>query len=382
MSSVHHRGAAYISILAVSAAMLSVACATSESNSLKERDLTAAETWVADASPVFDVAATGDDGERNFAGAVGAVELSTGAVLVVSGWSASVSLFDRTGRLVSSTRDTARMASAAWAGECRPDSIFVWDRVKNRVEVLGPTGRIAREFAFPVKPVIVSCSPDGQFALLGTPQDLGKRIKRGDGTALEARVWLVNDLGSIVGNIRPVVAGYAVPFGRVTRIARTNTSIFVGTGDSAYVDRYSAAGTFTGAIRTGVAAHAPTISNKKRAIDRMTAFLTVESQRATAARMLANNPMPPRLPPYSEILTDSAGVVWVVLSSPGDATTRLRAFNRGGAVIRDATIPCDVDVIGISGSRLIAVRRDSVTGVQHVSIYALHKTGSLAERRQ
>jgi hypothetical protein len=83
-------------------------------------------------------------------------------------------------------------------------------------------------------------------------------------------------------------------------------------------------------------------------------------------------PLPRSLPPYTAIFTDTEGTVWVVVSSPGDAETRLRAIGARGRVVGEVRIPRDLRVMEVGSDYVLGVY-DDASSTQHLAVYRLRR---------
>lgn len=72
------------------------------------------------------------------------------------------------------------------------------------------------------------------------------------------------------------------------------------------------------------------------------------------------------------MLFDSEGLLWVVLSTPGDAAVRLQAYDSGGRRRGYVSIPLDLDVFEI-GRDYVLGRSQDTFGVAHVLEFTLRR---------
>jgi hypothetical protein len=91
------------------------------------------------------------------------------------------------------------------------------------------------------------------------------------------------------------------------------------------------------------------------------------------SQMLAAPP-PERLPPYSDLLVDHAGLLWTVLSVPGDVDTRLRALTPAGVPVADLRIARNLRVYEIGEDYILGAYAND-EGEQHVTVFTLRRSG-------
>ena len=85
---------------------------------------------------------------------------------------------------------------------------------------------------------------------------------------------------------------------------------------------------------------------------------------------LAKLPAPDRLPPYSSLLTDGEGLLWVHRSVQGDARSELTAVGADGRVVATVTLPVYLRVLEIGADYILGSRiRDD--GEPEVLVYRL-----------
>lgn len=110
----------------------------------------------------------------------------------------------------------------------------------------------------------------------------------------------------------------------------------------------------------------------QRAIEAQLVLEPRNAVRATARRALSAISPPRRLPLASAVFIDIRGLLWVVLSTPGDSEVKLRAYAVDGTRQGNVTIPVDMDVLEI-GNDYILGRSADAFGVAHVLEYGLRR---------
>lgn len=352
--------------------------------------LSAQPRWAVDSVPVLHIAGSGAKGAINFVRAVDGSRLANGTIVIAEAAAGSVRFFDGTGRLTRTVgrrgRGPGEFEAISWLGQCAADSLFVWDWGQARVTVLAATGTVVRQYRVPAnangvpQPVIISCSRQGAFAALSRPvtprpeQPFGRH---------QGRLSLIDGRGNTTRTIGDVPStewavdgngnrGMPRPLGKVTRLALSSDRLYVGRADSALIDVYSLDGRRLRALPLGIPPRRPTQQQYERAVDDMLAFVEDLDMRRSGRRQFLAIPMPAEVPFYSELLVDPDGILWAVLSVPGDPDTRLRAVRSDGAIVADVRIPVGMTVFEIGRDYILGGYEDAA-GEPHVSMYRLRR---------
>lgn len=336
-------------------------------------------SWQADSIPLLDVAGTAANGDVVFEYASGATRLADGRVAIGDRVARVVRFVDASGRLVRTVgregEGPGEFRDVTWLGQCGPDSVFVWDRMLDRMTVLDSAGRAAGQYRIPADPTaatppaFVSCSRSGVFAFLSTPSGpMQMNRETGESPHYEAPLWLGDARGDLIHAFGDVAAAELRPLGKVTRLAVSDDRLYVGTNDSAFVDVYALDGRHLATLRVGVPARAPTRRHYERVIDELVAPLVIADERAQMKRVMLEVPMPARLPFYAELFVDPEGTLWVQTSIPGDPDTRLRAIGAEGAILGEVRVPADLRVFEV-GLDYILGGYEEETGEPHMAVY-------------
>ena len=115
----------------------------------------------------------------------------------------------------------------------------------------------------------------------------------------------------------------------------------------------------------------PTKENTERAIDDIVAMVHGGNGNAVRNGLQSLGP-PDRLPPYRALLTDVDGVLWALLSHPGDSTTRLNAMSDRGVILGSVEIPREITVFEIGRDYVLALYEES-GGEPHVGLFRLRR---------
>lgn len=165
--------------------------------------------------------------------------------------------------------------------------------------------------------------------------------------------------------------GMPRPLGQASLFALSADRLFMGTSNSEAVDVYSLSGQRLRTIRLGVTTRAPSRAQYERAADNFISIMPA-GMRDAAREWVMGIPMPDRLPAYTALLTDDAGLLWVVLSVPGDPTTRLRVLRENGASVADLTVPVNLTVFEVGADYLLGGREDE-TGEPHLMLFRVRR---------
>jgi hypothetical protein len=294
--------------------------------SLGDQSPQATLTVEADSLPFVEIPGSSADGEPVLSRAVAGTRFPDGRLLVVDQLGKDLVLFDSTGKLI------ARVGRAGegpgefqwplWIGRCAGDSGFVWDSRLSRMTVVTSEGVPTRQFGFFRRPAIVSCFPRGRFALLLSPDQMPMVDPRGHSPPMQSHLIIASATGDSVLDLGLVQIGETRPLGLRTRLAAADR-FYLGTGDSAYVDRYDPAGRKTATLSVADPRRPPTRADYEHDIDRQLAAFPAGDREPVRTLMLSI-PMPDFLPAYQDLLADPTGAVWVVTSSPADSITVLQ----------------------------------------------------------
>jgi len=307
---------------------------------------------------------------------LGAIRLSNGTIVIADGYPGheqSLKGFGNNGQLVwSSGRQgggPGEFQALGWFAQCGQDSLFTWDGAQSRLSVFDAGGRLTREGQLPGVPLAVNmaCSRSGNVVMMTTPapsSPLAEQFPR-----LTSLLTLVGSQGDSLWSLPDVYLGQNRPLGTITRLALADDRLYVGTGDSAYVDEYDLNGRLVATFQVGEAVRQPTHQQYEQAIDQLLRQIPGKPEDKKMAReQLLKVPMPDRLPPYSGLLVDPSGMLWVVTSLAGDDTTRIRAFTPSGERIGEINLPFAMRVMEAGSDYLLGVQ-EGKDGREVVALY-------------
>jgi hypothetical protein len=344
----------------------------------------AQQAWSVAGTPTVEIPAVSPSGAVHFDQAVGAARLPSGEIAVADR-SGAVRIFNPSGQPV---RREGRQGSGPnefqallWMGSCGGDSLVAWDLLTRRLTVLSPEGRIHRQTAAVTgaAPFLVACSrAGGNLVAQGIGHDPPARP--GDPIRGTSPVVLLDRDGAAAGVVAVLPSGELSafggggaprPLGKSTHLAASRQYLYVTTGDSAVVLRYTRDGKPAGVLRTPAPPRAPTSRQRELAVEDLLGMVPPQARQSVRA-MLASEAPPERLPPFSRLLVDAEDRLWVVLSHPGEGRTRLRALDENGGTLAELTIPADLTVYEIGRDYLLA-RFDDADGEQSIRLYPIRR---------
>ncbi len=311
--------------------LASAACRT-------ERQQTPAHAITIDSLAILDL------GESTLSEPVGATQLPDGSIAVADRGEYAVRFFVPSGRLLSST---GRL------GQCAHDSVFVWDRMTQRMTVLGPDRHVAREFQLRPVPTAITCSRSGAVAYFGPPEAVPTSVAQMATAEFRGQLYAMVSVADTVHALGVYPMGQARPLGRITALAVAGDRLIVGTADSDTILVLDFAGKAGAPLTTRVAVRQPNARQFDRATALQSAVFRNAATRAMSEQMLHRLPMPEHLPAYQAVLADTDGIIWVQLSIPGDSVTWLRGLTLDNVIIGDLRIAGEVQVFEIGHDHLI-----------------------------
>jgi hypothetical protein len=254
--------------------------------------------------------------------------------------------------------------------------------------VFAYTGTFVAQYRLPLRPsdgpapYLLACAPNGTFAFLAQPADLPLPKEKLESTRTTSPLRLADSRGNVVRRVGAVMTneyslasnGMVVPrpLGRATLMALSARYLFVGTADSASVDVYTLEGSRVRAIATGATPRHPTKAELERSAAELVSFDPNARSRAAMQQLLLDIPAPLTLPPYSALLTDPGGALWVVLSAPGDPHTVLEVFSPEGQHLADVTVPVNLTVREVGADYILGTYEDA-RGEPHVALYRMRR---------
>ena len=334
--------------------------------------------WSVDTVPLLDISGNLPSGAPKLGDPIAATRLSRGRIVVADRSLPAVLYFDATGGL---TRTAGRKGKGpdefddlTWLGQCRADSVFVLDGSLHRMTVLDASGKMVRQERFPMEVYQdrIACNRNGRFAAIGN-------VRGGD--HVDVKTWTfapvrgsvsVSDPG---GRFAEVLSDIPVrvprPLGQTTTMALSSTHLYVGTNDSAVVDRFTLSGARAGRLPVHVSRQRPTARQYDMAIDAHLAFMFPSmAERREHKSRFTRIPPPEFRPLYGEVIADATGTAWVVISALDEPKTRLQVLSDGAGPAAVITLPRSMRLFEI-GPDYVLGRYDDEEGEVHLVVYRL-----------
>lgn len=297
-----------------------------------------------------------------------------GGVVVADQYAARLLFFDEAGALVRSVgrrgEGPGEFGNVMWVDHCGTDSLFAWDATRRSVIVTDTVGRFVREFRPEGTPYELTCSPSQWFGVIGLPREY--LAPSADGARAEAPLSVVDRIGRVRQIFADVPIGENRALGKLTRIAAGEDYLYVGTADSAWVDVYDLEGEKLRSIPIGEPRRSPTRANFERAVEDMVSLTPSERGQALQRPVYRALPMPAFLPPYHELLVDPEGMLWAVVSAPGDSTTDLRAVNSAGDLMFSVSLPTSLRLFEVGHDYILGRYMDNALR-HHIVAYRIQR---------
>jgi hypothetical protein len=342
--------------------------------------------WSLSAEPVVDI---GGDGQGALFMVTSAVRAGDGFVVANSG-TGELRWYDGSGKFSRSAgrkgAGPGEFAHLGWVGVLPGDSIAAWDPVLRRLSIFTVDGRFSRAVTVSGAGPLTSVAGvlhDGTLLLSSRargepPPDvtvwrdtvLLLRLRLGDGrTDTIGRFPGTEWYGGANARVQ------AVPLGRQTSMAVAGNRIYVGTGERYEIGVYGADGALH--ERFGRPQAPVRLTGEDRA-----AFLRdvihvggTERDRQERARSLAEAPFPETLPPYTSLLADAEGNVWVREPQRPTHTppiARWSVFDPRGRWIATVDGPARFKALQIGADWMLGTLADSVDA-EHALVYRIRK---------
>lgn len=364
----------------------------------------AQSSWPVQRAPFLIASEAAADGSPQFTSAVSATRLPSGEVVIADAADGTLRVADARGRVVRSIgrsgKGPGEFTMLVWVGRCG-ESLYTWDMQAARVSVFDPANGFVRQFMVPgtASSLTAACSDAGALAAFtmpgsGGPAAADETGKTSNGTAYEVRrmlasVVLTDTGGTEQGRIPGVlwaemIAGRLSPnggFGALPRPLGGQTSfaflgdrVVVARSDSGSVSIHDQRGNRTGGFVVQGEREAPTKAQYARAIPPAIAIIPRRMHEMVTA-FAHSVPMPAQAPAFTRLLTDRAGLIWLVTSLAGDPVTRLRAVREDGNTIATVDIPVAMSVYEI-GDDYVLGRTENADGEVSVVAYRFRRSSS------
>ncbi len=354
------------------------ACAGEPRTAPSGQGATATGSLSISATPIQIIAPVDSDGVPVLGNIADATRLSSGLIAVVDRSVHAVLFIDSKGALLGQSGRSGdgpgEFRSVAGIGQCAPDTLFVWDRMNDRMSLLDATGALLRSYRLPGNPVDRFCAGSAQYLVWTSLSTNGSPTA--DSPPIRGTALLVSPNGDSVGGLGDVQAGQIWPLGAVTQFAVADAGIYMGTADTAVVSLYGRSGQKLRSVDVGDARRTTTAAEYDAALTSLINTVPGTAEQIASMRefMVKRFSMPKYLPAYRAIFTNGNGALFVVTSPLGDGITELHAFDQRGANIGEVRIPDDLEVFEIGTDYLLGMLADA-EGEQRLVVYSLRTGG-------
>ncbi len=329
-----------------------------------------------DSIPFFDYATTRPDGQAAIGLATAGFRLGSGIIVLSDSIDVGLRLLDPATsalrRVGGRGAGPAEFRDIGWMHQCGRDSIFVWDRMLQRMSVFDSAGHFVRELKFHVPPWRAACSPlSSTLAVIPVPE-VNFIAADAPSKTVFTRVVFTDFDGDSTGAIARVPAGETRSVMPHLSVAAMDGSIFYfGSSDSMLVARYTMSGAPRQPLVLGGTVRVPTDAEYQREMDMLLKFFPDTTMRRQMAQRIGQLPKPALMPAYSQLFVDPAGRIWAETSRPGETATSFRVVASSGRQLGTVTVPFALRVFDIGRDYLLGAVDDR-DGDQHVVMYRYH----------
>jgi hypothetical protein len=339
-----------------------------------------------DAVLATEIAGSDADGAVVLELVTGAVRLADGTIVVADALASALKFFSPEGDLVRTVgrhgRGPQEFTTIGWLGLCG-NRIVAFDDNTGTVALVSPRGDIERRLqpsAHPTQSMRLSfmrCAPDGRMAFAGFPRFLpgGCLDDMHECLPMHSLMSIADRDGVITDTIGEVFGAEMRPLGSLMQFAVSNHALFVGASASDTVDVYDLNGRLRGFILLELPEVPPTTANYDYAIGERVAMSRDRAWQLEWIERMRRVPMPEVRPRYSGLFVSPGGILWAVISYPGDTLTWLRSVNVDGNVGPDLRIPHGMRVLDMGDDYVIGTYEHEGTGDPHVVVYHLEPRG-------
>lgn len=344
------------------------------------------------------VAASAPDGSIQFATATWAARLPNGEIAIVDQADGKVHIADSTGQIVRSWgrigEGPGELRAASWIGVCGTDTLYVWDAQATRLSVMHARTGYLRQMHIPESAgaLTLACDNRGNVASFANISP-----RRGDASRTEHRTrdgrryeiglvsaaLVVRDRAGavhrelaevpygemLIGQLTPNggMGGMQRPLGALTSFAVVDGNLVVACSDAGTVTWYRPDGQVQRTVVLPAVSGAPSVAQYAAAIDRAVEMAPARV-RPDLVAFAQQVPRPTTQRPFSQMLASSDGLLWFVISTPGDVVTRLRALDHEGRVAATLEVPTTLELFEV-GADFVLGRTETADGEQRVVMY-------------
>lgn len=324
-----------------------------------------------DTVPSLVLPSIGPNDSVNFGSTRSIARLTNSELAILDGSSQTIRVFGTDGK---SLREIGRRGEGPgefqfpmWLGECRPDTLFVIDPATARVSLFDSQGQFVRQHPFKSRGSMMACDVTGQMLrldIIGSTEMPSEKSPLYQGTV--ALVGL--DAPDRLLDTIPLYRNR--PMGQQGWIASANGTVYVGRGDSGFVESWRPGDSTRTRHPLGTAGRAPTAAQYQAEIERWLRMLSRPEDRVRPREILERIPAPAAMPAFRALLADPTGAVWGVTSPAGEAVTVLEGIDALGRPFPPLHLPGDLEVQAVGRDYVLALAEDA-DGTQRVILFKL-----------
>jgi hypothetical protein len=275
----------------------------------------------------------------------------------------------------------------------RGDTLVVWDPPLRRLSFLAPGGRLSETVqlgrspasltiggqSVPTFPRSLHLLDDGTAIVEpGFPTQV---MTRGPGGVRRDTIPLLvfDRNGGHIGMLGPVAAGETLvheqtsmpmPFGHRLHVATGADGVYLGTGRSLTIERWTPAGEVADSILVPIELRPVRDDDFEAVKERILAWTDPRARGAMEA-VLTAMPVPETMPAYSELRVAADGRLWIRENrNAPDDPQEWRILNPDGEPAARVTIPSGLELLDAGGDFVIVLARDELH-VEEVRLYEL-----------
>lgn len=349
---------------------------------------TAGHVWRISERPSISIGSPDTEGPELFGAITGAVRLTAGTVVVADGKNLELRYFAANGKYLKTAgrrgAGPGEFRLIASTQRCAGDSVFVYDPARYRVSIFGPDAVFARSFDVRewspdgLPPYDFWCHPAGILAFIHRSNE----PPRGEGPVRpNVRVSIIVrrdssiSLGSFPATERYFKSGSVFPrhLGKETTVVPSSNAVYVGTGDTFDILKYSLRGERLAVVREA-RSPIPVTNNQVTTYIKETIANTPRNVNTSGFdRWFHEIEFPKAYPAHGKLLVDDSDNLWVEeYVIPGSAQREWTIFDPSGNRIAKVAVPKQFRLFQAGRDYVLGVWRDSVD-VDYLRVYPLVK---------
>jgi WD40 repeat protein len=351
-------------------------------------------SWTLSHQPALQIGVKGGDPDFEFFNVTAACWLRDGRLAVANAGSHTIRFFDLDGRFLGKVGSAGkgpgeyqRLTSLEGYGT---DSLMVFDADLRRISILAMDGGLVRVVQLrqsgpePLDAAFALSDGDFIVAALSSLSDVGGSPGRyrtsqpvyrygADGVLLDTIGFFPGSEVSVSDTDRGMMIGWA-PLGPVTTVDVQTDRVYVGTGEDLEIRVYSPTGDLIELVRGPQYPSAITEEDIERHVAPFLEGIDDVTAREWAERLLNDMEYPEYWPPYSDLIVDPSGNIWIsyypkLFGTPADAWM---VFSGAGRFLGDVNLPRGFKILDITTDLIVGVWKDD-EGVEYIRVYEIKK---------